>query len=171
MEPSTSTDRQPQNLVSVDVICYDEELEEKSTLQVLGNRPNIKVNLERIHYLTLKFNSTADVDTKYTEHELSTLIADMKPYAGVRLEFLKDSKVIRTNYSPSTLNMINVYKFDTLNVSLCSWDEMSQYFGKITSESFSSDDNDDESSGYETESDVTSESEEIDEDEEEEEME
>lgn len=171
MEPSTSTDHQSQSLVRVDAICYDEELEETVTFQVLGNRPCVKINLEHIHYLTFAFNSTKDVVTTYTENELSTLIAAMKPYVGIKLEFMNNSKVTRINYTPCSLNLINVHKYDEVAVSLCSWEEMSQYFGKITNEFFSSDEDDDdndndESSDYVSGSDVTSESEETYEEEE-----
>lgn len=177
MEPSTEKDvnQKAEPLVSLEVICYDEDLEWVKTLQVFGNRPNVEVNLSDIHYLTFEFNSTREVATKYTESELSTLIADMKPYVGVKLEFLKDSKVARVNYSPCNLNMINVHKYDKVNISLCSWSEMSQYFGTITNDLLCTedefDDDDDESSSEMSCSDVSSESEEEEEEEGEEEEE
>ncbi len=163
METSTEKDviQQAENLISLDAICYNEDLEEVKTLQVLGNHPNVEVNLSDIHYLTLAFNSTTEVATKYTERELSTLIAGMKPYVGVKLEFMKGSKVDRTNYSPCNLNMINVYKYDAVNISLCSWSEMSQYFGRITDDLLSINDkfDNDNSSSEMSCSDVSSESE------------
>lgn len=134
---------QAKNLVSLDVVCYNEDLEWVKTLQLVGSQPKVEVDLSDTHYFTLTFNSTADVATKYTEKELTTLITSMQPYVGVKLDFVKDSKIVRTNYSLYNLNIINVYKYDVLNVSLCSWPEMSKYFLKCHNDSFITDDEDD----------------------------
>lgn len=153
MESSTKTDvaSQPKKLVDIDVISYDEDIEEITTQRILGSQPRVKLNLSNVHYLTVVFNSTTNVFGKYTELELSTLVEDMKPYVGVKLEFFNNSKVSHTDCLLSDCKLMNVYKYDSVKVSLCTQKDLSVYFD--TTRYWSSDESSSDISSTNSESD------------------
>lgn len=117
-------------VVSLCLTLYDEESYPIKSYDIYGKRPFLQVDLDKVHFLSLKFVTMPEVLTKFTENELSTLVADMKHFVqgkeggGVRLDFFNELTLVcsRKEYLmalPGSFWYYNVFKYNSVFISLC----------------------------------------------------
>lgn len=123
--------QQHERPVSLTVTAFDEDSYPIKSFSVYGKNPYLHIDLENVHFLFVKFIEAREVLTKYTDKELATLVTDMTPFSGggVRLDFFKDLKLVRTRYQsqftpPDCTEYYNVYNYDKAIASLCSAEDI-----------------------------------------------
>lgn len=151
-------------VVSLCLTLYDEESYPIKSYDIYGKMPYLQLNLDNVHFMSLKFVTQQEVMTKFTENELSTLIAEMKLFVGgkgeggVKVDFFKDFRLVRSHRDfllalPGSYKYYNVYKYNGVFISLCpsmdlseesSDDESMSTTGSSDSMSYEEDEEDDE---------------------------